>query len=417
MKNLAARNLRICILVDNHFRGGVASAISTLLNSRFGEDVELVLITNRNNPMLDEAEISNQRLARIVYFQFLSSSKWFAGTAPWSVRGGIRFPLDTFRKFLKPFLLFHQTLFFARLFKAEKFEALLNVNGGYPGSITSRAAALGWSRGGYLGRQVMAIHSFAVPSRVGFHLIDRWIDRQVFSTVDEVITVSNSCRVSFVNRPSLALHEKVTVIPNGVENVLRDKQKRELTRKSLKLDVDQSLILMLGTYDPRKGHKFLIQSFARVVKEIPSARLICAGDDPNLMIRGLKKQIVQHGLEHSVLLLSFQSDVSGLLEASDIVAIPSQNYESFCLVAVEAFKFAKPIVATNVGAIPEIAPHGEGAILCEPGDVGSFSEALTRLSTNKAMYIEYSNKSRARFEEFGVAKMVRSYQKSLMGEL
>lgn len=116
-------------------------------------------------------------------------------------------------------------------------------------------------------------------------------------------------------------------------------------------------------------------------------------------------------------LLPFQSDVSELLDACDVVAIPSQSYESFCLVAVEAFRFAKPIVGTNVGAIPEIAPDGFGAILCDPNDVDAFSEALFRLSTDTAMYAEYSNMSGARFNLFGVEKMAQSYQKSLKGEL
>ena len=135
------------------------------------------------------------------------------------------------------------------------------------------------------------------------------------------------------------------------------------------------------------------------------------------MIQGLNVQIRELGLEDSVTLLRFQSDVSELLEACDIVAIPSQSYESFCLVAVEAFRFAKPIVGTTVGAIPEIAPHGLGAILCDPDDVDSFSEALFRLSTDRALYAKYSKLSGARFELFGSEKMMQSYQKSLKGEL
>ena len=190
-----------------------------------------------------------------------------------------------------------------------------------------------------------------------------------------------------------------------------------MKRKFLELNADQMLILMLGSYEPRKGHNFLLQSFAQFIKLSPSARLICAGDDPNLMIPSLKKQIARLGLEGSVTLLTFQSGTSELLNACDIVAIPSQSYESFCLVAVEAFRFARPIVGTNVGAIPEIAPHGFGAVLCDPDDVGSFSQALFLLSTDRAMYAEYSNLSGLRFELFGVERMKLGYRNALMGEL
>ena len=410
-----ARNLRICILVDNHFRGGVASVTSLLLNRHFGEDIELILVTNHNNPMPVDVNVGEKELNKVIYFKFVSSSKWFAGTARWSVFSGVRLLLDAFRKFLKLFLLLHQVIYFTKLFKSENFDALLNVNGGYPGSITSRAAALGWSRGGSSGRQVMAIHNYAAPSRIGFRLIDRCIDRAVVSRVDEVVTVSNSCKLSFANRPSLGSHQKITVIPNGVETLQRKDHLREETRKALNLVNNQTVVLMLGTYEPRKGHEFLLQSFAELQNLYSSARLICAGDDPNQVIKHLQKRVGQLGLVGLVTLMPFQSDISRLMEACDIVAIPSQSYESFCLVAVEAFKYAKPIVGTNVGAIPEIAPQGLGAILCGPENSIEFSQALYRLSTDQKMYDEYCELSGLRFAKFGVAEMVLSYRKCLLG--
>ena len=409
--------MRVCVLVDNHFRGGVANVLSTLLKVDFDEPFEFTLVTNSNNPMLDSLIIGDMGLTKIIPFRFQSTSKWFAGTAPWCLRSGASFFLNILRKLFKPFLLVHQTFYFTRLFKNENFDALLNVNGGYPGSITSRGAALAWSRSRSLRRQVMVIHNFVTPSRVGFKLIDSCIDRLVFSSVDEVIAVSDACRSSFSSRSGLGSHRKLTVVHNGVKALLRENQRRDVKRKFLELNADQMLILMLGSYEPRKGHNFLLQSFAQFIKLSPSARLICAGDDPNLMIPSLKKQIARLGLEGSVTLLTFQSDTSELLNACDIVAIPSQSYESFCLVAVEAFRFARPIVGTNVGAIPEIAPHGFGAVLCDPDDVGSFSQALFLLSTDRAMYAEYSNWSGLRFELFGVERMKLGYRNALMGEL
>jgi len=409
------QGMRVCVLVENHFRGGVANVLSTILRGHFDEPFEFTLVTNSNNPMLESLIVGDNGPTNIVPFRFKSTSEWFAGTVPWSVHNRVIILLDSFRKFLKPFLLLHQVIYFTRLFKTENFDALLNVNGGYPGSISSRAAALGWSRGGSPGRQVMAIHNYASPSRIGFRLIDRWIDRAVVSGVDEVVTVSNSCKLSFANRPSLQLHQKITVIPNGVETHQRKDHMREETRKSLNIDDKQTVVLMLGTYEPRKGHEFLLQSFAELQNLNPSARLICAGDDPNQMIKQLQKRVRQLGLVGLVTLMPFQSDISRLMEACDIVAIPSQSYESFCLVAVEAFKYAKPIVGTNTGAIPEIAPQGMGSILCEPENKIEFSQALYRLSTDREMYHKFSELSGLRFINFGVPEMMLRYQRCLIG--
>ena len=128
--------MRVCVLVDNHFRGGAANVLSTILKVDFDEPFEFALVTNSNNPMLESLIVGDKGLAKIMPFRFQSTSKWFAGTAPWCLRSGARFFLNSLRKLFKPFLLVHQIFYFTRLFKTQNFNALLNVNGGYPGVIT-----------------------------------------------------------------------------------------------------------------------------------------------------------------------------------------------------------------------------------------------------------------------------------------
>ena len=402
--------MKVCILSENHFNGGVANVMTSLAYGEFDDEIEFTLMTNRNNPILSNLNVSQSCFKETIFFEFISTSKWFAGITPWSVRGGIRVFLDISRKILKPFFLLYQTHYFLKIFNDQNFDTLLNINGGYPGSLTSRAASLAWSKSRSTGRQVMAIHNFATSSRFGFHLIDKFVDQAVLLAVDQVITVSESCKLSFTNRPSLNCHRNIVVIPNGVATTSRVDQSRHEFRTALGVANDSSLVLMLGSFELRKGHEFLLQSFYELNRLIPSARLVIAGDDPNRMIKQLQKQVDQLRLSQSVTLLPFQSDVSGLLEACDIVAIPSQSRESFCLVAVDAFKYAKPIVATNTGAIPETAPHGLGAILCDSDDTKSFTDAMYRLITDSALYEEYSRLSGDRFQLFGLEKMVRSYQ-------
>jgi glycosyltransferase involved in cell wall biosynthesis len=401
--------MKVCILSENYFHGGVASVLSSLAYGEFDDEIEFTLITNRNNPLLRSLNVSQSQFKEIILFEFVSTRNWFAGITPWSVRGGIRVFLDISRKILKPFLLLYQLHYFLKVFNKQHFDSLLNLNGGYPGSLSSRAASLAWSKSRSSGRQVMAIHNYATSSRFGFKLIDKFIDYLVMSAVDQVITVSESCKLSFVNRPSLNSHRNIVVIPNGVATTLRDDQSRDEFRNALSIADNSFTVLMLGSYELRKGHEFLLQSFNELSKLNPSVRLLLAGDDPNRMIEHLQKRVDQLRLGHLVTLLPFQIDVSGLLEACDIVAIPSQSHESFCLVAVDAFKYSKPIVATNIGAIPETAPHGSGAILCDPDDTKSFTEAMYRLATDNALYDEYSRLSGDRFQLFGVEKMVHNY--------
>ena len=64
--------MKVCILVENHFRGGVDNVISTLLNNGFGEDTDLALVTNCNNPTMHDLKAGIKGLARIIHFEFIS---------------------------------------------------------------------------------------------------------------------------------------------------------------------------------------------------------------------------------------------------------------------------------------------------------------------------------------------------------
>jgi glycosyltransferase involved in cell wall biosynthesis len=74
-----------------------------------------------------------------------------------------------------------------------------------------------------------------------------------------------------------------------------------------------------------------------------------------------------------------RSQIEAHLEAADLVVIPSR-WEAFGLVALEAMRAAKPIVAFRVGALPEIVEDGVTGILSSPVSVASLVDALTRAS-------------------------------------
>ncbi len=91
-----------------------------------------------------------------------------------------------------------------------------------------------------------------------------------------------------------------TVVSNGVKSNSRARTKRELKRNSLGLNKDQILVLMLGSYEARKGHKFLIDAFEKFHKLLPTSKLICAGDDSKEQIVGLKQIIDNLQLDTAV---------------------------------------------------------------------------------------------------------------------
>ena len=277
---------------------------------------------------------------------------------------------DILRKILEIPLLLSSARRFRNIFTQKKFDAGLIVNGGYPGSLFCRASAISWTSNNRQSSLTMAIHNLVVPSRRGFAGIDYLIDRWVFKSIDHLVTVSETCSKTFRLRKATSIL-KAIVIPNGI--------RKSNAPSSQSFKVNRCSILMLASYEDRKGHEFLFKCFARVLMSVPDARLTCAGDDPMNKIPGLQNIAKELNIDNAITLLPYQSNGDALLEQCDIVAIPSQSMESFCLVAAEALVCGKPIVGTNIGAIPETAPSGHGSFLFAPDDIEGFSSALIAL--------------------------------------
>jgi len=92
----------------------------------------------------------------------------------------------------------------------------------------------------------------------------------------------------------------------------------------------------------------------------------------------IEKQIARLGLCKYVRLLGTRTDVPNLLSASDILVLASL-WEGLPGVIAEAMASGLPVVATNVGGIPELVVDGKTGLLVPPGDATSLADALSRL--------------------------------------
>ena len=390
----------LCIIVENHFRGGLETVIVSLLDSYSKLPVEITLITNSTNPSLELIRAQSYKNLDISELSLFVTSSFFALNISRGskIDPAVVIAKDILRKILEIPLLLSSARRFRKIFIQKKFDAGLIVNGGYPGSLFCRASAIGWKSNNRQSSLTMAIHNLVVPSRRGFASIDYLIDRWVLKSIDHLVTVSETCSKTFTLRKATS-DLKAIVIPNGI--------RKSNTPSSQSFIIDRYSILMLASYEDRKGHEFLFKCFARVLMSVPDARLTCAGDDPMNKIPGLQNIANELNIDNAITLLPYQSNGDALLDRCDIVAIPSQSMESFCLVAGEALVRGKPIVGTNIGAIPETAPSGHGSLLFAPDDIEGFSSALIQLLTDSNLHESTSNlafeRSAQLFDEYAVA--------------
>jgi L-malate glycosyltransferase len=147
----------------------------------------------------------------------------------------------------------------------------------------------------------------------------------------------------------------------------------------------EPILMHLSNFRPVKRITDVVEIFALVREKIP-AKLVMIGDGPD---RGAAEYIVRKKkLTKDVLFLGKQDQVHEKLGAADLFLLPSDS-ESFGLAALEAMACEVPVLATNVGGVPEVVTHGVDGYLFEPRDVGTAAkyalDILTRSDHGREM--------------------------------
>jgi len=168
--------------------------------------------------------------------------------------------------------------------------------------------------------------------------------------------------------------KKVHLLYNGIDKSLFYPMQKDVARNSCAIDINRRVIVFIGNLKSSKGCNLLLDAFALLTKRIPAADLyyIGAGDQIDI----LKKKASEYGSDTNVYFPgSLRHQALPLwMNASDVLALPSMN-EGVPNVVLEAKACGIPVVATNVGGIPEVVSAEDG-ILIEYGDKQKLCNAL-----------------------------------------
>jgi len=139
-------------------------------------------------------------------------------------------------------------------------------------------------------------------------------------------------------------------------------------------------VLALGTVEPRKDLPGLVAAFDRLAGDVPDVALVLGGH-PGWGDDALSRAVAASAWADRIVRLGYVDDdaLGGVLAGASVLAYPSV-YEGFGFPPLEAMASGVPVVATAVGAIPEIT--GEGARLVAPADVDALASALVDVLTN-----------------------------------
>jgi alpha-1,3-rhamnosyl/mannosyltransferase len=165
--------------------------------------------------------------------------------------------------------------------------------------------------------------------------------------------------------------------------------------------LDGPVVLYPAITYPHKDHATLVEAFARLLPDHPTAVLVLPGR-PDSAEGDLQARIDRLGVAGQVRRLGRipAADLAGLLDLAAVVAIPS-TYEGFGLPAVEAMAHGAAVVAAAATALPEVV--GDAGVLVEPGDVEGWAAAIGGLLADPVRRRELGTAGRARAAGFGRA--------------
>ena len=229
---------------------------------------------------------------------------------------------------------------------------------------------------------VSTVHSTEVGRSQGLHNPDSFlidgIEWWMTYEAKRVIVCSNSVKWELESHFNLP-HDKVTVIPNGVEisnfnlNINREEVKRRYGIKP-----NERIVLFIGRLVPQKGVDTLIKAVPLILQRHRDAKILIAGDGwSRTYLEELAKSM---GLGDHVRFLGFISDweLADLMVAADVLVVPSV-YEPFGIVALEGMAAGTPVVATNIGGLSEIIEHDRTGVLVYPRNPESIAWGVNRV--------------------------------------
>jgi L-malate glycosyltransferase len=168
-----------------------------------------------------------------------------------------------------------------------------------------------------------------------------------------------------------------------------------------------AVLVHVSNFRPLKRVDDVVRIFAEVNRVRPAVLLLIGDGPERSRVEALVRQL---GLGNRVVFVGKMLSFVELLQASDVFLMPSES-ESFGLAALEALSCGVPVVASNVGGIPEVVPDGEVGFLAPVGDVATMADRVLRILADEALRARLSQAARTRaLQQYGLPPAIGRYE-------
>lgn len=242
-------------------------------------------------------------------------------------------------------------------------------------------------------------HGWAFSRETGrlSHRVTKAAENLLARTTDRIICISGD-EFNEAVRAGIGA-DRLSLVHNGIS-----KRRPSSQNEAASWSTEKTKVLFVGRLDRQKGFDLLIEA-ARRLEDVLDVRIVGAS---------VVNKFDGSALPPNVTLLGWlnRQEIECHLEAADLVVIPSR-WEAFGLVALEAMRAAKPILAFQIGALPEIVVDGITGVLCRPVSTTQLVEGFRRILGLDLKVL--GQRGYARFKQFyDVQKTHRQLQQVYM---
>ncbi len=212
------------------------------------------------------------------------------------------------------------------------------------------------------------------------YFLRRLMIKHALNQAKKVIAVSYPLKEKLIKMGIAA--EKIVVIPNGIDAETFKRLDKTECQNKLSLPRDKKNVVYIGNLVPIKGVQYLIEAFENV-SDHACLHLVGDGDDR----KKLEKIVNERNLSGNIKFYGRRphQEIPYWLSAADVFCLPSLN-EGCPNVILEALACETPIVATKVGAIPEMILSEEQGMLVEPANAQALAETINMVITKPRNY-------------------------------
>jgi glycosyltransferase involved in cell wall biosynthesis len=277
-----------------------------------------------------------------------------------------------------------------RLLRQEHFD-IVHAHDGNAQAISYRAS---------IGLPVRRVASRLVAFTPRHPLVHRW---KYSRTCHGVIALSQSVRQVLLAAGVPDSHIEVIVPGIEMPNQLPGPEERAAARARWGFSNDQFVIGHVAAFTQEKGQDIALEAALLLASRLPRARMLLVGDGPERSQPGLAELARQ--ASGSAQLPGFIDDLEQLYAALDVYIMPSRS-EAWGLTALRAMSYGLPVIASNVGGLPEVVEHGRSGWLVPPESPEALAGAILDAASDPARLCEFGRNARARASQFSIQRTI-----------